>query len=139
MRVGRPTTTERVVVLLVRWLMLSLAVWVAAGAVAGIHLDGWGSTLAVAAILGLLNVYLRPVLFFFSLPLTILTLGLFLIVINAMLLGLTSWIAGFIDELRFSVDGIWPALLGALIISIVGAVLRLFVKPEVIARDLAGW
>lgn len=133
-----PTTPERIIALAVRWLMLALAVWVAAEVVNGIQLEGWQSTLAVAAILGLLNVYLRPVLFFVSLPLTILTLGLFLIVLNAILLLLTSWIADQITDLQFNVDGLWPAILGAIIISIVGAILRIFVKPEVIARDLTG-
>jgi putative membrane protein len=131
-------TTERLIALAIRWLMLALAVFVAAEVVPGIHLDGWGSTLAVAAILGLLNVYVRPVLFFVSLPLTIVTLGLFLIVLNAILLGFTSWVAGQIDDLRFSVDSIGAALLGAIIISLVGFVLRVFVKPEGIARDLSG-
>lgn len=133
-----PRSPEGIITLVIRWLMLALSVWVAAEIVNGIHLEGWESTLAVAAILGLLNLYLRPLLFFVSLPLTILTLGLFLIVLNAVLLLLTGWIAGQIDALKFDVDGLWPAVLGAIIISLVGALLRIFVKPEAIARDLTG-
>jgi putative membrane protein len=70
-----------------------------------------------------------------ALPLTILTLGLFLFVINAAFLGLASWIAG-IFSIDFHVDDFWAALLGSIVISIVGLVTGLFVKPERIARDL---
>ena len=64
--------------LLIRWLMLAAAVWVAAEIVSGMYLEGLVSTLVVAAILGLLNLYLRPILVLFSLPFTIITLGLFI-------------------------------------------------------------
>jgi hypothetical protein len=73
---------ERWPALLVRWLMLAFSVWVAAEVVGGIHLEGLVSILAVAAILGLLNLYLRPVLFVLSLPFTIVTLGFFIVIIN---------------------------------------------------------
>ena len=95
-----------------RWLMLAFSVWVAAEVVGGIHLEGLWSILAVAAILGLLNLYLRPVLFWLSLPFTVVTLGFFIVVINAILLGLTDWVADVFD-LRFAVDGVGAALLGA--------------------------
>jgi putative membrane protein len=114
--------------LLVRWLMLAFAVWVAAEVVGGIHLEGIGTILAVAAILGLLNLYLRPLLFLVSIPITVVTLGLFVIVINAILLGLTDWLADIFD-LRFAVDGVGAALLGALVISLVNMVLTVFLRP----------
>jgi putative membrane protein len=133
-----PSTTTKVLTLLIRWLMLSLAVWVAAELISGIHLEGWQSTLIVAAILGLLNMYVRPVLVLVSFPITILSLGLFLIFINAALLGLTDWIANLSDEIHFDVEGIGAALLGALVISLVSLILGWFVKPERIARDLTG-
>ena len=84
--------------------------------------------LAVAAILGLLNLYLRPLLFWLWLPFTIITLGLFIVVINAILLGVTDWVAGIFD-LRFAVDSIGAALLGALVISLVNMLLSAFIRP----------
>ena len=114
--------------LLIRWLMLAFAVWVAAEVVGGIHLEGIGSILAVAAILGLLNLYLRPLLFWLSLPFTVITLGLFIIVINAILLGITDWVADIFD-LRFAVDGVGAALLGAIVISLVNLMLSVFLRP----------
>lgn len=120
---------ERWPALLIRWLMLAFSVWVAAGVVGGIHLDGVVSILAVAAILGLLNLYLRPVLFLLSLPFTVVTLGFFIVVINAVLLGITSWLAGFFG-LHFAVDSVGAALLGALVISLVNLMLTMFLRPS---------
>lgn len=128
--------TTKLVSLLVRWLVLALAVWIAAEIVPGIHLEGWQSTLAVALILGLLNMYLRPLLTFVTLPLTLITLGLFLLVINAILLGLTDWIANLSGEIRFDIDGILAAIWGGAIISLVSTILGIFIKPERIARNV---
>jgi putative membrane protein len=137
-RVRRPTRGERVVAFLVRWAILSVAVWVAAELVDGIHLEGWESTLGVALILGLLNVIVKPLLFWLSLPFTIVTLGLFLIVLNAIMLWLTDWIADWFDSLVFEVDHFWwDAIWGALIISVVSWIIGLFVKPERVARRVA--
>lgn len=122
----------------VRWLILAAAVWVAAEIVGGIYLDGWGSTLIVALILGLLNLYLRPVLFWLSLPLTIVTFGLFLVVLNAILLLLADWVANIDKDIRFDVDGLGAAILGAIIISFVSFVINIFVHPEDIARGISG-
>jgi putative membrane protein len=130
-------STARVASLVIRWLMLAVSVWVAAVLVDGIHLEGWQSTLIVAAILGLLNLYLRPILFCLSLPVTILTLGLFIIVVNAILLGLTDWLANIFD-VNFDVENIGSALLGALIISLVSFVLGWFVDADRIASRLTG-
>jgi putative membrane protein len=125
---SRPLGHSSIPELLIRWLMLAFAVWVAAEVVSGIHLEGIWSILAVAAILGLLNIYLRPLLFMVSIPLTMLTLGLFIIVINAILLGLTDLLAD-VFGLRFAVDGIGAALLGAVVISLVNMLLTVFLRP----------
>jgi putative membrane protein len=74
--------------------------------------------LVVALILGLVSNFVRPVVTFFSIPFIILTLGLFLLVINALMLMLTAWIAGGIG-LHFHVDGFWNALGGSIVITIV--------------------
>lgn len=122
---------------LVRWAVLTVAVWVAAGLVDGIHLDGFGSTVLVALILGLLNAVLRPILFWVTLPVTVLTLGFFLLVLNTAMLGLTAWIAGKFDSIHFSIDGFWAAFLGALIITLVSWIFGWFVNPNRIARSVA--
>ena len=114
--------------LIARWLILAFAVWVASAVIGGIHLEGLLTTLAVAAILGLLNLLLKPILFFLTLPITFFTFGLFIIVINAGLLGLTDWIAGLLD-LNFQVDNVGSALLGAIVISIISLFLTVFLRP----------
>jgi len=129
--------TDRLISLLLRWLLLALSVWLAAKVAPGIRLEGELSILAVAAILGLLNLYLRPLLFWLTLPFTLLTLGLFLIVVNALILLLTSWIAGRTDAIDFEVDGLGPALLGAIVISVVGMLVRAFLDPDRLARHIA--
>ena len=134
---GNHLKTE-VVSLGIRWLTLALAVWVAGALIDGINLGGVVSTLLVAAILGLLNLTVRPILVLLSLPITILTLGLFLIVINAILLGLTDWIANIDDDIRFNVESIGAALAGAVVISIAGVILGIFINPDRIARDITG-
>ncbi|MCC7363620.1 MAG: phage holin family protein [Dehalococcoidia bacterium] len=132
--VRQPTKTERFIAFLVRWAVLTVAVWVAAAIVDGIHLEGWRSTIVVALILGLLNAVLRPVLFWVSLPVTVLTLGLFVLVLNTAMLALTAWIAGKFDSIHFSIDGFWDAFFGALIISLVSWVLGWFVNADKVAR-----
>ena len=81
--------------------------------------------LIVALIFGVLNAIIKPIFALVTIPLLLLTLGLFLIVINACMLLLTSWLAGLFD-LGWHVDGFWTALLGAIIISIVSFVLNVF-------------
>lgn len=114
--------------LLIRWLLLAVSVWIAAELLAGIELEGVASTLIVAAILGLLNAYVRPFLLLITLPVTVLTLGLFIIVINALMLGLADLLAGLFD-INFEVKTFGAALLGALIISIVSTILNSLVQP----------
>lgn len=105
----------------------ALALWVAAMLIDGISFGGEGGQLAltvvlVAALFGVLNAIVKPVLQLLSLPLVVLTLGLFLFVVNAIMLSLTSWLAGALG-LDFHVESFfWDAILGALIISAVGVV-----------------
>ena len=81
--------------------------------------------LIVALIFGVLNAIIKPIFALVTIPLLLLTLGLFLIVINACMLLLTSWLAGLFD-LGWDVDGFWTAVLGAVIISIVSFILNVF-------------
>jgi putative membrane protein len=81
--------------------------------------------LIVALIFGIVNAIVKPILAFFSIPLLLLTLGLFLLVINACMLLLTSWLAGTFG-LGWEVDGFWVALIGAIIVSIVSFLVSAF-------------
>ena len=87
----------------------------------GIECVGWGTLLITALLLGFFNAFLKPILFLLTLPLQLLTLGLFTLVINALLLMLT---AQFVKE--FFVEGFWAAFFGGLVISIVSGFLNLF-------------
>jgi putative membrane protein len=98
----------------IRWLTLTGAILVASYLLNGIHVAGFGSALGAAAILGILNAFFRPIALILTLPLNILTLGLFTFVINAVMLKMASGVIG-----GFDVHGFWPAVFGALIISLV--------------------
>lgn len=116
--------------LLVRWVINAIALWVAVLLVPGIHAPDSVATLAATALIfGLVNALIRPVFKLLTCPLILLTLGLFTLVINALMLWLTSWIAGLFD-LGFTVSGFLPAFLGAIVVSIVSVVLSEFVKRE---------
>ncbi len=93
--------------------------------VPGITVDGLYSAIIAALVLGLLNLIIRPILFIFTLPITIVTLGLFAFVINAVLF---LFAASFIEG--FAVDSFWYALLGSLLMSIVSAVGNRWIKKE---------
>ena len=111
--------------LLVRWLLNALALAVVAAVVPGIHADGVAPTLIAALVLGILNAIVRPILLLLTLPINILTLGLFTFVINAVMLLLTgSLVRGF------TVDGFGAALLGALVLSLASFLLNLFVTDS---------
>ena len=124
---------------LLRLLINAAALWVAIQLVDGIdHRGSWWSLLFVALVFGVLNASVRPLLTLLSIPLLIVTLGLFIFVINALMLRLTSWVSGLLD-LGFSVAGFWPALLGGLVVSVVSLLLSMFtgarkVKVQVASR-----
>jgi putative membrane protein len=111
-----------------RWAITSVALALAAQVMDGIWFDGPSSgqaeieekllpLLGVALILSLVTAFVKPILVILSIPFILLTLGLFLLVVNALLLLLTGWIADLLD-VGFHVDGFWPAVGGAIIISI---------------------
>ena len=105
--------------LVVRVLINAVAVWVASHLIRGIVLpDSVSIVLLVALIFGVVNALIKPVFNLVTCPLQILTLGLFTLVVNAAMLGVTSWIAGGLG-VPFSVDGFAAALLGAIVITVV--------------------
>lgn len=85
--------------------------------------------IVVALILGIVNYFVKPIVKVLSLPFIILTLGLFLLVINAAMLGLTAWILGH-SRIGFHVDGFWPAVWGGLIFAIVGAIVGRILEDD---------
>ena len=122
----------------VRWAINALALYVAILVVPGIDFDGdWTGLLWLALIIGLLNALVRPLLKVLTFPLIILTLGLFTIVINTIVLMLTSSI-GQAFNLGLSVDGFWPAVLGSLVISIVSTILSVILHDELKGRRHKG-
>lgn len=99
---------------ILRWIVLALAVWVAATIVPGISYDNWQSLLIAALVLGILNAFVKPALKLLSLPFIVVTLGLFLLVVNALVLLLAAWLVS-----GFHVAGFWSAVGGSLVVSIV--------------------
>ena len=108
-------------------LVTAAAMWVAVQIVPGLDFSGelW-KLLLVAIIFGLINAFIRPILLIFTLPITIMTLGLFLLVINALLLLLTGAISAELD-LELTVADFWAALLGSIVISLVGLALSMLI------------
>jgi putative membrane protein len=114
---------------LVRLIVNAAALWVATRFVSGITFQGdWVRLFGVALVFGLVNAIVRPVVKLLTLPLLILTLGLFTFVINGLMLMLTSALSGALD-LGLTVAGFWPAFWGALVISVVSFLLSLVI-PE---------
>ena len=118
--------------LLIRWIITSFSVFVAAWLVPGIRVEkeGWTVFALMAVILGFVNALVRPILKLLSCPLIVLTLGLFVLVINGITLWLASVLAVRWFHVRFYVDGFWSAFEGALIVSIVSVVLTTLVRDE---------
>jgi putative membrane protein len=100
--------------MLIRWLTLTGAILVSAYLLEGIRVSGFFSALLAAAVLAALNAFLRPLLFLLTLPITILTMGLFTLVINAIMIKLAAAVMP-----GFDVAGFWPAVAAALVISLV--------------------
>ncbi len=116
--------------LIIRFVVNGIALWIAALIVDGIDIEASTTTgevltvLAIAAVFAVVNIVVRPIVQILSLPLYVITLGLFTFVVNALMLLLTSWIADLLD-VPFHVDGFWAALLGGLVISFVSWVINL--------------
>jgi putative membrane protein len=112
--------------LLLRVLINAAALWVAASFVPGIQAGGFGSVLALAIVFGVVNAFVRPFLKLLSCPIILLTLGLFTLVLNALMLMFAAWIGRQLG-IDFSVSGFWAAFFGALLVSIVSTLLSILV------------
>jgi putative membrane protein len=110
--------------IVVRWLITALALLVAVKIVPGLEVtdsSAWVGILGMAAVLGLVNAFVRPILALLSCPFILLTLGLFLLVVNGAAFMLAGWLAAWLG-IGFQVDGFWPALYGSLVVSVVSFV-----------------
>ena len=122
--------------ILLRTLITMLGLYFASLLVPGVQIAGTGSFILAAVLLGLVNAFVRPIAFVLTLPITIITLGLFLLVLNAAMFGL---VAAMLDN--FVVAGFWSALFGALIVSITSTIASWYIGPDgryevyVIRRD----
>ena len=111
--------------LLIRFVVTGVAVLLASAIVVGIEVQSVEAGIAAVIVLALLNALVRPILYFLSLPFIILTLGLFMVIINALLLLFVAFmVKGFV------VAGFWPAVWGAVLISVVSSILNLWVSEE---------
>jgi putative membrane protein len=96
-----------------RLVITALGLWVAKTIVPGVVILGWGNLIIAAVLLGIVNAFVRPILIILTLPITILTLGLFLVVVNGISLALVAWLMPGV-----SVTGLWAATLGATLVSL---------------------
>lgn len=110
---------------LIRWFVTTVAVFVATKIVPGIQCEPVGALLGASLLLGIINAFVRPLLLLLSLPFIIVTMGLFIFVVNALLLLLVSTLIP-----PFHVDGFWSAFFGAIIISLVSWILSSFFRTS---------
>jgi putative membrane protein len=110
--------------ILIRWAILAVSIAIAAALVNGVDIHGgFFGYIGVAAVLGLVNALIRPIARLLTLPLTLMTLGLFSLVVNAVMLVIAAWLSPVL-----SIDSFWDAFLAALIISIVSTILNFVVR-----------
>lgn len=127
---------DRCMRFLVRLVVNSVAIWLTSLLLSGVSLtegEGWDQLLVVAVVglvFTLVNLVVKPIVHLFALPLTILTLGLFTFVINALMLLLTSWLTTSFTDWGLFVDGFWWALLAGLIISIITWILNAILPTD---------
>jgi len=110
---------------LIRLLVNAAAVFLAANLVPGIAISGFGAALLAGLLLGFVNAIIRPLLIVLTLPFTIVTLGLFIFVVNAICLALVAWLVP-----GFTISGFWAALFGAIVISLISWLLNAIVTDD---------
>ena len=111
--------------LIVGWLVNAAALWVTAALIPGLIVRGAVSLLLAALVIGLINAIIRPVLLLLTLPITVITLGLFYFVLN----GLLLWLAAAATP-GFALSGFWAAFFGAIVMSIVATLLHLLIPGK---------
>jgi len=110
---------------LTRLLITALGLWLASAIVHGVTIVGWGTLLLAALLLGIVNAIVRPVLLILTLPITILTLGLFLLVLNGLSFALVAWLLP-----QFTVTSLWAATIGALVVTVTSWFANAFIGSQ---------
>lgn len=111
---------------IVKWIILAFALILVAKITPGMEISGFIAALISVAVIALVNIFIKPIVVFLTLPINIITLGLFLFVINALMFGLAAFLVP-----GFSVEGFFPALLGSVFYSILSLIINMAVgKPE---------
>src|SRR6266498_6804 len=98
---------------LFRLVITGLGLWAAQTIVPGVRIDGWGNLVVAALLLGIMNAIIRPIILILTLPLTVLTLGLFILVVNGISLALVAWLMP-----GFTIAGLLPAILGSMVVGL---------------------
>ncbi len=115
------------------WIVAAVSLVITAYIVPGITVVSFPAAMVAAVFIGLVNAVVRPIITLLTLPLSILTLGLFLFVVNAISLSLASWLAGAFD-IGFQVSGFWPALFGSIVLSFVSGLIGRFVNANTLSQ-----
>ncbi|MEE4271833.1 MAG: phage holin family protein [Thermoanaerobaculales bacterium] len=110
---------------LIHWLVIALALWVTTWILPGVNVSSYAALAIAAVVLGLVNALVRPVLTILTLPITILTLGLFYLLVNGFTFLLAAWLVP-----GFQVGGYWWAVLGALVFSIISSFIGMFTGDD---------
>lgn len=113
-------------VLLVRWILFALAIIFVAWLVPGIEVENFQSAMLVTVIIALINIFIRPLIVFITLPINILTLGIFTLVINALLLMLAGYLAPGVD-----VEGFLSAFIGSVVLAFLGLIINMVTIDKV--------
>jgi len=105
-----------------RLVITALGLWAAATIVPGMRIDGWGNLFVAALLLGIVNAVIRPIILVLTLPLTVLTLGLFILVVNGLSLALVAWVMP-----GFTLSGLGAAVLGSIVVGLTSWLASAFV------------
>lgn len=106
-------------ILIINWLLFAVSLLFIAWLIPGITIESFQAALLAALVVGLVNIFIRPLVVILTLPVTLLTLGLFIFIINAILFGLVAYLVP-----GFEVDGFFPALLGSILLSIISTIIN---------------
>jgi putative membrane protein len=115
------------------WIVAAVSLIITANIVPGMAVVSFPAAMLAAVVIGLVNAVVRPIITLLTLPLSILTLGLFLFVVNAISLSLASWLAGAFN-IGFTVSGFWPALFGSIVLSFVSGLIGRFVNADTLSQ-----
>lgn len=110
---------------IVQGLVSALGLWLSAQIVPGVSFSSTGSLVAGVIVLALVNAFVRPLMVILTFPLTVVTLGLFLLVVNAAMIGLTAWLLG-----GFVVDGFWPGVGAAIVTGLISWVAGSLIRDK---------